>query len=271
MDLVTVTCNRDKLQMLLQSESIAKFVDPCNHWVIINEPNANIDEWQSLLSPYYTKHRLFLFSIDQIIDSRKFKESKGGWNSQQLYKFSIFKYIRNDYLILDSKNFFVKPTNTDEWQPIIGNGMLTNFTGDNSWKHTIEVYADYLNCPLTFEHLSILTPFTFRKDVLETLGNFDKFLDWFATQPALESEFLIYSMLVQQMNIFPKHNPNPKFHMLTKTYGFKIDELCKFFFEKEHVKVAGIHRVFLYELKESEKIGFNKWLTSLGLTTNLFG
>jgi hypothetical protein len=36
-NLVTVTCNRDFQFMLLQAESIQKFLEPCHHWIVINE------------------------------------------------------------------------------------------------------------------------------------------------------------------------------------------------------------------------------------------
>ena len=51
MYLATVTCNRDFQQMLLQAESIQKFVEPCKHVIIINEDKFDYNFWYRWLKP----------------------------------------------------------------------------------------------------------------------------------------------------------------------------------------------------------------------------
>jgi hypothetical protein len=269
MDLLTVTCNKDKLQMQLQAESIQKYLSPCRHWVVINDSYVCIEEWRSLLSPYYQNHQLEL--IDVSSNNSIFSTEKGGWSRQQYYKFALFKQIQTDYLILDSKNFFIKPVSLGDWDLVIGNGTITNFKSDENWKHTIQEYSSKLNVPEVFEHLSIVTPFVFHKSVLDLIEDYDSFLEWFANQTVIESEFLFYSMLLHKHNLFPSKSELPKFHLITKLYDFSITQLCKLFFEKENIKVAGLHRTLVANFKEHEQILFNRWLNSVGLTTNLFG
>ena len=94
MNLVTVACNRDFNQMLLQAESIQMHLDPCTHWVIVNERNPDINFWQSALSPFYKNHELKLLFPGELLFPGK-HYYKGGWNSQQTYKFWIFRKQKN--------------------------------------------------------------------------------------------------------------------------------------------------------------------------------
>ena len=104
MDLVTVTCDLDFNQMLLQAESISKFLKPCTHWVVINDQHIDKEKWESALTPYYHNHTLKLFTPNWNSIPSDF-----GWAKQQAYKFVVSKYVNDDYLLLDSKNFFIKP------------------------------------------------------------------------------------------------------------------------------------------------------------------
>ena len=90
MDLVTVTCGRDKKIMGLQSHSIDKFIaKPCTHWVLIEDNTMSIEEWQSYLQPHYTRHSLKLIKnflpeedcVDTVVAQ--------GWHRQQILKFMI--------------------------------------------------------------------------------------------------------------------------------------------------------------------------------------
>ena len=263
MDLLTVTCQQDKIQMLLQAESVQKFLKPCKHWVIINDPSVCLEQWHELLSPYYENHQLIL--IDSSTIKSDFKSEKGGWSRQQYFKFAAFDLIDDDYLILDSKNFFIKPTDINEWNTVIGNGTIADFKSNASWEETIVAYANHLNIPVIFNQLSIVTPFVFQKKVLDSIENYREFLNWFVSQNVIESEFLYYSMLLRKQDIFPQTSQQPKFHLLTQTYGFEIFELCKLFFDKDHIKVAGIHRSMLNKFNNDEQQSFDKWLKSKGL------
>lgn len=269
MDLLTVTCSHDKLQMLLQAESIQKFLSPCTHWVVIDDSVISTEEWLTLLSPYYTKHKLIIvdgFKINSNFDD------KGGWVRQQYHKFAAFEYIKNDYLILDSKNFFIRETNINEWDSTIGNGSQTNFFNNHSWDATIIEYAKYFDIPVNFQHLSILTPFVFHKSVLDNIKDYPKFLDYFINQPVIPSEFLLYSTLLYKLDKFPKiFEKNTKFHLLTHNFNLKADQLLSYFFDKEHVKVAGTHRSLLYQFDSKDQSCFSAWLNKKGLYVNVFG
>ncbi len=270
MDLLTITCSHDKLQMLLQAESIQKFLSPCTHWVVVDDTAISVDEWYSFLSPYYSNHTLKVVNGADIIPS--VYNSKGGWSRQQYYKLDAFRYIKDDYLTLDSKNFFIKKTDINEWDLVVGNGTSANFTDDNNWRDTIVEYAKYFDVPVTFQHLSILTPFVFHKSVLETITDYQKFLEDFADQTVIESEFLLYSTLLHKLNRFPtQFEKKSKFYMLSKDFNMKADQLLPHFFDKEHVKVAGLHRSLIYNYDYENQLFVSSWLNKKGLSTNLFG
>ena len=110
MDLVTVTCNRDFQHMLLQAESIQKFLEPCTHWIVINEyEDLDVDRWHNALSKFYTNHKYnILTPTDFGISMPPFN----GWLTQQYFKLAISTFTNQDYIIMDTKVFFIKPTRT---------------------------------------------------------------------------------------------------------------------------------------------------------------
>jgi len=107
MHLVTVTCNKDLNDMLLQAESIRKFLEPCTHWVIVNDYSIDKKQWIESLQPYYTKHKL------KILFPNYWATTLDGYAKQNLYKLLISNLLDDDYIILDSKNFFIKKCNTE--------------------------------------------------------------------------------------------------------------------------------------------------------------
>ena len=60
MKLLTVACERDKDILLLHAESISLFLEPCTHYIVINEEVPDINYWRELLQPYYSKHKLII-------------------------------------------------------------------------------------------------------------------------------------------------------------------------------------------------------------------
>ena len=97
-NLVTVACNRDFRHLLLQAESIQKFVEPCTHWIVINEfENLDIGYWENSLRPFYTNHQ-FNILIPNDFDIKSL--THGEWHSQQFFKIAIANIINEDYLLL---------------------------------------------------------------------------------------------------------------------------------------------------------------------------
>jgi hypothetical protein len=195
MDLVTVTCDRDYDLMLLQAESISLFLTPCVHWVIINEEVVDLEKWKFALSPYYKNHTLKLLTL------KDFKpiNSSQGWVRQQILKLRISEHTTNDYLILDTKCFFVKHTDLSFWNDKIGDGKV--YTLKNSayscWEPAAILYSKKLNLPM-LEDIIFTVPFKVKIEYLKN-ADMDFLQECLLAHPidGYPSEFVLYSYLAR--------------------------------------------------------------------------
>jgi hypothetical protein len=258
MDLVTVTCDLDFNQMLLQAESISKFLKPCTHWVVINDQHIDKEKWESALTPYYHNHTLKL-----VTPNWNSIPSDFGWAKQQAYKFVISKYVNDDYLLLDSKNFFIKPTDINEWTTIQGCGISEHLLAKgNKWIPTVQTYASKLNVNPSTTITCMQTPYVFKIEEIKKLGDIDLFAEWFLTQPITPSEFIFYSHLINY-----KNNNQPVYKHIT--LWPRSDEITKsklnYITVNQDIKVFGLHRSYLKKLNFEQINIINSWLAELGL------
>ena len=111
-DLLTVTCSRDLPLLELQAASILHFIDRefLNHIHIINNDDVDVSFLPSLygdladrvaISQYSDYHD----SFDRHIEKR--------YTSQMFLKCAYARRSAEHYLILDSKNFFIRPITED--------------------------------------------------------------------------------------------------------------------------------------------------------------
>lgn len=175
MYLATVTCNRDFQQMLLQAESIERFLNPCKHVIIINESVPDIDFWYRWLQPYYTKHELVIRPrIEYAYPSGSMGKrdvygeidaASSGWRSQQLQKMLLAYEYTEDYLLLDSKNFFIKQADITEWEESIGSGSFQQFAPGDMFIGSFEKYAELFGHKIDF-YIGPFTPFIIKREPL---------------------------------------------------------------------------------------------------------
>jgi len=263
MDLVTVTCDRDFRQMLLQAESIQKFLDPCTHWVIVNEEGADPSKWREALSPYYTNHNLKLLTHT---DFEKYmyvnwphrpdnKWKPNGWFTQQIIKLMIHKFCMCDYLVLDTKCFFIKPTTLSMWDNITCSG--TTFSGD-LWQNTSLEYSKYFHTEVLPKY-SMGPPFRMEYNVLNTflfwedIGNILYFTD--NTSVLSPSEFIFYSYLEKLLDKKQVLFDESKQWIVMNTA--QMDKASLYTTEDY---IFGLHWTIISEVKDD----INPWLTHLG-------
>lgn len=274
--------------MLLQAESIQKFLAPCKHYVVINEEKVNIEAWRNYLSPYYDRHELILLSQRDLFinDDPKL----GGTHTQQVCKLEISKLIRDDYLILDTKNFFIKPTSIKEWKRYMGStgiryldeSMFTTdiqkLQQDKVFIDAIKAYAQRLGfVKLPPYYLTPMTPFKVDYDYLSKckVDSFKNYIlkDINGNSLSAPSEFILYSFLVHYY-ISPEHH-TIKDHDLQKTscafyqnFELFIEELMNGtiynHLEYSNIKVWGIHRLLLEKLDPSHIKKINEYLKQKG-------
>lgn len=147
MEIVTITCDRDFHQTVLQSHSIDKFlIDTCIHWIVVESTNRPIEEWQLALSPHYTRHTLRLIESKQLIQVNHLP----GYIRQQVAKLSIARLIDSShYLLLDSKDVLIRNTKLSDWGSEEGNNLIykpvTNTSLDNILAPELAPYLQFTN------------------------------------------------------------------------------------------------------------------------------
>jgi hypothetical protein len=281
MDILTITCHRDLEQMLIQSESIHLFVESCKHWVVINDPEVDINYWYSLLSPYYIRHELEILSIDWNMwpDTERMKTDVAykGYILQQVFKLSMFDKIKKDYVCLDSKNFFIDNINVNQFKNQIGSGVYIKHSNikDSIQKYnfekTTEFYANKLNVKHEVSHLAAYTPFVINSSIMSSIENWDEILDWFYhDQTVNASEFTLYGFLYKDISQAKKHvhdfilwRKHPELKELSSIENFLN------FVDTRHYKMIAFSRRVLTETTQTEFDLINNWLMSLGFQNKL--
>jgi hypothetical protein len=265
MDIVTVTCQLDSYQMIQQAESISLFVKPCTHWVIVNDVNVNLEMWEKKLAPYYKTHKLNLKTYD-ITAWPKLNAHFDGYYIQQILKLLISKEIKDDYLLLDSKNLFLKEINIENFRHQTGDGRIYNFTNRNHLSchlETIEHYASKLNIPVNYNHLNPILPFVINYEVMKQINNLDQVLNWFSDKGDISmSEFLLYSSLCQKYNYVPKTSINP----IKSVYFWNKEKWIHKMAQMHNIDIVGFHRQWINNTSTKNITRANKFLRSLGFT-----
>ena len=290
--LVTVTCNKERHLMLLQAESIHKFLEPCCHWIIVNEKITDIEAWEEYLSPFYSRHELKIISQQQLFEN---KENIYGHFTQQVCKLKIANLIKDDYLILDSKNFFIKPSDINEWDSYIGSGIIEFVNeppddyldyqpykngNDKSWVNAIEQYKNMLDLKVTpLYFLKPITPFKIEYEVLKNSNILDDifykllFIDGRKINYGI-SEFILYSFLAYDKIVPGKntvidnnHIKNICISYFPSSFDLFLDE--KFSVDKlitinSRIKIFGFHRKFLKNCGPKQIKQINEYLKILG-------
>lgn len=233
--------------MILQAKSISKFLEPCTHYVYINELEPELYKWYELLIPYYQRHTLKLRAYETNMLKRF-----DGWNVQQYYKFLCFEEVQDDYLILDSKNFFTQPCSIEEWKDTVGCGLFWYYDefAKLEWSKTYDYYSHKFGVQPK-KLVKCETPFLIEKRELEKIGNIKKFTEWFVDgfSFGVPSEFMCYSFLINDKVIEAKTDRKHytfweriKDFSLTPEYNIKLSDY----------KVIGFHNRYLANVDENK-------------------
>ena len=199
MDLVTVTCALDLPAVILQAHSIDQFVtNPVTHWIILEDDVLPSEQWQQDLAPFYTRHNL------KLINNIALTQDLPGWQRQQILKFMIAEHITvHDYLILDSKNFFIKSTNLDQWPIAEGCHDVTDTPPGCLFHPWMEYLTHNYNLPVYKHHWNSITPYRVKTETVKHILKLN-LPEMFKNSPSTWiSEFLLYSRFVNQQNITP--------------------------------------------------------------------
>ncbi len=300
-DLVTITCNIERHLMVLQAESVLNFMEPCTHWVIVNEKDVDVHAWHDILKPYYKHHTLYVIPRRFLLDDERMDELSGH-ATQQVLKMLVSRLVQKDYLLLDAKNFFVQPFKLSTYDDFIGSGYLEKLVKDDEdseevneepflvsplhskyWQGTINVYMDRLGMTeMPNYFLGPRTPFKIDYNLLNERVDLDKFfqelLYWDVDKNiANPSEFLFYSLAVNDkikpgVNTMLKDQP-----VISHTYFFEnfhedaplIADASAFedpdsIINKDEISVFGFHRKFLELCGPQHIMQINRYLMNKG-------
>lgn len=262
MNLLTIACERDKEQLLLLAESVSLFIDECTHYIVINEDNPNINEWENFLSPYYLKNELKLLTYDTSSYLPKWPggETHIGWHRHAILKILAYKDIKDDYLGLDCKHLFVQRTNPKDFSHYIGCNNFSHYSNlEEKRKPTFEYYKEHFfgQHPNFICHDQM--PFLFKRSVLEQIPNLLKTVQWLADMPCMVLEPMFYSFL-----IIDELEENPHIKGTNRHLGFWRSNNEFIITKPEKIKIIAFHRGFIKNLDEKEYKKINDYLIGLG-------
>ena len=261
--LVTVTCTRDLRQMVLQSHSIAKFVNAkLTHHVFIEDNALPIEYWQSILEKFYSGDKqLCLYDIRV--------DDPDGYIRQLYLKIFAAYHVQDDYLILDSKNFFIKDTTLDYDIP---EGSCDMFELLNFGKDFPKWVADNYHLPIPNNLWTVHTPFKMKEETclrlleLNLLEIFRKGLD----AGCWPSEFVLYSFFAadkyNKIEWNSTYFKNKIYHTWWWDNQLNPDEFETIYSTKA-IEILGLHKNLWYKKKNNlDKLGkLADWLVTKGL------
>ncbi len=205
MDIVTVTCDRDYYFSLLQAYSINKFLKGKHtHWIIVENSSRPFNEWEKSFRELYTSHSVNIIQGQELILANHLP----GYIRQQILKFVISEKITSDYyLLLDSKDILLRPTNISDWGSIEGNNLIYKPPSGSTKINEIlapelQVYARFAfliqkitGCDIPRWFWAPSTPFRCKtsnvKNILQSLDITSVF-DPYITNIKEVSEFILY-------------------------------------------------------------------------------
>lgn len=259
--LVTVTCSADIQPMLLQAKSIQQFVDPCEHLVIIEDDNYDLNYWKKILSNFYTNHTLILKKYNHV-----YTAGLNGWGRQQVYKLAAAFDCLERYLVLDSKDFFIRKTNISDWDTYQGSNDIIVPHDGFPFPHasTSTQYAEYFKKPVLPIIQNNVTPYVINLKYINKKILTKQLYD-FVSMPLL-SEFIFYNYMAHDQ-VFTKHSfeINRLWKLNLHQTNITVDDSTT----NDNVKVFSLHRDAINMFTSEQKKYVNDWLCTIGLNNYL--
>ncbi len=197
-----VTCDRDRWQFLLQCRSIGKFLEPCKVAIIVNEfkPQSWLQWYKENCEQHLQCHEVTVLQHEDFYHLCNFYliPNNNGWKSQQVFKMLYAFNTDQDYLVLDSKNWFVKPIQLSEIIPRERRWKDHNYI----WDPVVTASTARFGLPEQTLYRPAITPYKFEykivKNMIASFGSIDNFLTWFLKFKH-PSEFVVYDLYAQSI------------------------------------------------------------------------
>jgi len=265
-DLVTIVFHHKvELNLLrLQAMSLRFLEEAMIHtiFIIYHDSHPLAEDLVSYYPPLLRSRVVILHS--NTIDPRLHHSS---WIKQQIIKIMVSRFVDSDYyLVLDSKNHFVRPVTVFDYFDPIGRPRL--FVGKEMYmrkyyNHGLAYFG--VECPFHFHGedddrvLQTMTPYLFcRRDVINMISYIEtreetSFYDFFMRQPNRFTEFYLYStFLIFSGRISDYHlTPRNYFSIMGATRIQNVYEIK----DNQCIKVFGLHRRAIAVMSDEDKNG----------------
>lgn len=276
-DIVTVVQLDDLNQVIFQAHSIETFiVDPVTHWIIVQD-RSDLDIWKEKLQDLYIRHQLKIIPtlLPDSEDNRD-DRSRDGYRNQMILKLMAVNLFDSErYIVLDSKNFFIKKQSLNDWPTLDGRPVIERVDHETIFrKHWLDSVTDHLGIKRVKYGYEILTPFVMTSEIAKKCCEYDLILlfnEMIKPHGHQESEFLFYSMIAY--NFFEKLSIQEESvvsdYSESDTYYLKTIDIDKTSLEEIYTRpmnrAMGIHRDVVAELTDKNKKILTEWFVGIGL------
>jgi len=286
-NLVSLVCNRDLRQLFIQMESIKKFVEPCKHYIIVNEllTDNQKNRWTKLLSNVYKEHELVIWFPEDInkLSHIYVDHGKSSYWGGFKYQFLVSKFLDDDYVVLNSKNFFIKPINLESWRNKIGSNKSIEFNESRGpwWSASLE-FAKFFNKPPLRYVFNCETPQVVKisalREKLGDLSEYNTFWNKLVTdcyeKNLYPGDWHFYSYIHYDEIESKKQGLGDMSHFenlwpIGPDYKLEVKAILDSLDNSHKCAVVGIHRNFLSNLRADDLILLNQWLKNKGITYKL--
>lgn len=265
MNILTITCEMDINDIIRQARSLNMYNKGITHYIAPNDKENNIQLWENLLKPHYKNNKLVILDIDISHYTPLFYKFNG-YDTQQLLKLLASEYIKDDYLVLDSKDIIIKELDKSFWMSLECNGKIIKLDSitDKMKVKCIENYCKYFGCIVPEFLYDNLVPFYINYNIIKERRNFKKDLKWFFRQKS-KYEFLFYSMLILSKKEI-KYNKN----QLKSVYYYSSKKDETFTHDNDFVEILSVHRNFIRNMTENTRKNLNNFLLKRNLSIIIY-
>lgn len=291
MEIVTIACARDKVDLILQAHSIAKFVTvPTTHTIVIEDDEMSVDEWANVIEPHYANSNitLCLFKANpREVVSFGLPSPIGHRRVGYLKLEAVARAGTDKVLVLDGKNIFIRPTSLSDWNDIKhGNGrnVLVANVDDKNIRNPGAVPLQWMKYVCSkFENaklprrmpLPLETPYVMQRDVARMIVtrpeyNHDLFLQdmiWPFTELHMYYCFIDDDLGRSTWKISPALDRSAKSDDVPWLYVIESAIINDDTVYKS--PTHGLHRKPRNDMGDQARDIYSRWLISKGLNSKL--
>lgn len=218
--MVIVTCCRDMWGFEILCRSISKLVKPCKIIIVINEEDMYCDAWlfwyEKYISAFLAPHSPTVYKRSEIYKfDVPYEHIRDGWVQQQVLKLFAAEYVdTNQYVCIDSKNFFFRKTDIDQIKQTEQRVDWLHPWLIEWCKHVCSILEVEFTGRSNFALTQNITPFVmttkYVRDMIRHFGTKKQFFDKFfilklPNTTCSPSEFIFYDIWCKKKN-YPLDN-----------------------------------------------------------------